>query len=345
MKKEEIEIIQPDDWHIHLREGDVLNIVSKFSSRINKRCIVMPNLNIPITTANLAIKYKEEIQKSLNKSKMIPLIPCYLTDNLNLKDFEYALKNNIFIGAKLYPYNATTNSTFGINQIDKIYPALEILEKLNKNLLVHAEKNEKTIDIFDREKYFIDDELIKIRKNFSNLKIVFEHVSSKYGADFVSENNLIGATITPQHMLITKKDVFNKDNLNPHNYCMPIAKDENDLIALRKYACSGDPKFFLGTDSAPHHISYKTSDISAKPGIFSAPCSIELYTEIFDQENSLKNLETFSSINGPNFYNLPINKNKIKIIRKKWRLEDYTINDKVKIKNFYGGKELNWKVL
>ena len=346
MKQSLIEIIQPDDWHVHLRQGEILNVVSQYSSRINNRCIIMPNLEIPITTSYLATKYKNEVKKTFRSNSFIPLIPCFLNETLDLKDFENALKNEVFIGAKLYPVNSTTNSSFGVTEIEKIYPALEILEKLNKNLLVHAEKVEKNISLFDREQYFIDDELTKIIIKFPKLKVVLEHISSKYGADFVSENKNMAGTITPQHMLITKKDVFFEDDvINPHHFCMPIVKDEKDLIALRKYACSGNSKFFLGTDSAPHHIKNQTSNLSSKPGIFSSPCSIELYTEIFDQENSLNMLETFASINGPNFYNLPINNNKIRIVNQKWTLDEFTIFNQVKIKNFYGGKELNWKVL
>ncbi len=340
-----IEIIQPDDWHIHLREGEILNTVSQYSSRINNRCIVMPNLDNPITTGELANQYKNEIKKTFQNKSFIPLIPCYLTDILDLNDFESSLEKDIFIGGKLYPTNVTTNSEFGVSNIEKIYPVLEVLDKLNKNLLIHGEKIAENINIFDREKYFIDDELIKIRNKFPNLKIILEHVSSKYGADFISEHNNMAGTITPQHMLITKKDVFFKDKINPHNFCMPVAKDELDLIALRKYACSGNGKFFLGTDSAPHHVKSKIPNLSSKPGIFSSPCSIELYAEIFEQENALGKLESFASINGPIFYKLPVNKNKIKIIKKKWILDEFTINDKIKIKNFYGGEELNWKVL
>ena len=345
MKEAMIEIIQPDDWHIHLRQGEILNTVSHYSSRINNRCIVMPNLDNPITTGELANQYKAEIKKTFKNNSFIPLIPCYLTDSLNLADFEESLEKDIFIGGKLYPANVTTNSELGVSNIEKIYPVLEILEKLNKNLLIHGEKISQNINIFDREKYFIDDELIKIRNKFPNLNIVLEHVSSKYGAEFILENNNMAGTITPQHMLITKKDVFVDDNINPHNFCMPVAKEEKDLIALRKYACSGNRKFFLGTDSAPHHIKDKIPNLSSKPGIFSSPCSIELYAEIFDQENALNKLESFASINGPIFYKLPVNKNRIKIVRKKWILDEFTTNNKMKIKNFYGGQELNWKVL
>ncbi len=345
MNEAMIEIIQPDDWHIHLRQEEILNTVSQYSSRINNRCIVMPNLDIPITTGELANQYKNEIKKTFQNNSFIPLIPCYLTDSLSLIDFEESLKKEIFIGGKLYPANVTTNSEYGVSNIEKIYPVLEILDKLNKNLLVHGEKISQNINIFDREKYFIDEELIKIINKFPNLNIILEHVSSKYGADFISENNNMAGTITPQHMLITKKDVFVDDDVNPHNFCMPVAKEEKDLIALRKYACSGNRKFFLGTDSAPHHIKDKTSNLSSKPGIFSSPCSIELYADIFDQENSLNKLESFASINGPIFYKLPVNKHKIKIVRKKWILDEFTTNNTMKIKNFYGGQELNWKVL
>ncbi len=278
MNEAMIEIIQPDDWHIHLRQGEILNTVSQYSSRINNRCIVMPNLDTPITTGELANQYKNEIRKTFQNNSFIPLIPCYLTDSLNLNDFEASLKKEIFIGGKLYPVNVTTNSEFGVSNIEKIYPVLEILEKLNKNLLIHGEKNSQSISIFDREKYFVDDELIKIRNKFPNLNIILEHVSSKYGADFISENNNIAGTITPQHMLITEKDVFVDNMINPHNYCMPVAKEEKDLIALRKYACSGNRKFFLGTDSDPHYVKDKIPNLSSKPGIFSSPCSIELYS-------------------------------------------------------------------
>ena len=343
--KNKIDIIKPDDWHVHLREGNILNIVSKFSSRINNRCIVMPNLNPPITSTHMAKKYIGEILESINFKSFLPLIPCYLTDELDLNDFKQGLINNIFIGAKLYPLNATTNSKYGVSDIEKIFPALEILEDLNKNLLIHGEKVSGKIDLSEREKYFIDDELITIKKYFPNLNIVLEHVSTKYGADFVSENKNIAGTITPHHMLITSKDVYKNNAINPHLFCMPVAKEEKDLIALRKYACSGNAKFFLGTDSAPHVVEDKDPSKTIKPGIFSAPCSIELYAEIFEEENSLENLEKFSSINGPKFYSLPINKDKITLFRQSWKLKEFTISDENRIKNFYGDKELKWKVV
>ena len=338
-----LEIIRPDDWHTHLREGQLLNCVIKSTTRVVRRCIAMPNLLTPITNSLLCNKYKDQIDKLVNDIFFQPLIPCYLTDNIDLEDFDFALQNDIFIGAKLYPLNSTTNSKFGVTDIENIYSALELLIKYNKPLLVHGEKLSENIDIFDREKYFIDDQLSKLVNNFPTLKIILEHVSSKYGADFVAQTRNLAGTITPHHMLITKNDVFKK-NIDAHNYCMPIVKEESDLIALRGYACSGNEKFFIGTDSAPHEIQFKEDSKDIKPGIFSAPCFIELYAEIFDQENSLKNLEKFTSINGANFYELDINKDKINLVKKEWILDEFTEFNNIKVKNFYGGKKLRWKI-
>ena len=340
-----IKIIKPDDWHVHLREGDMMQAVIQYSSRINHRCVVMPNLETPITTSKQGAEYKDAILALNKENNFIPLLPCYLTDTLDLKDFKFALQKEIFIGAKLYPINVTTNSNYGISKIEKIFPALEILEELNKPLLVHGEKVREDIDIFDREKYFIDEELTVIRKKFSKIKIILEHVSSKYGADYVNNNLNIAGTITPQHMMLTKEDLFSNEYLNPHHFCMPVVKEETDLIALRNYACSGNSKFFLGTDSAPHHVNLKVPDFSAKPGIFSASCSIELYTSIFEEEKSLDQLENFCSINGPNFYNLPINSDYIELIKNKWLVPEYVDFKDIKVKNFMGGKEINWKVI
>ena len=341
---EKLQIIQPDDWHVHLREKRMLEVVARYSSRINHRCIVMPNLNNPVITFNDGLEYKKEIKSVIKENDFIPLIPCYLTENLDLSDFKKALEKEVFVGAKLYPSNATNNSSFGVSNIHNIFPALEILEEMNKPLLIHGEKVSQEIDLFDREKYFIDDELTLIRKKFPNIRIVLEHVSSKYGADFVNDNKYIAATITPQHLTLTKKDVFFDNSLNPHHFCMPVVKDESDLIALRGYATSGNKKFFLGTDSAPHHVNFKTDSISTKPGIFSSPCSLELYATIFEEEKALDKLEIFCSINGPSFYEMPINSKFIELIKQEWEVPEFTINNEIRIKNFYGGKKLNWKV-
>ena len=339
-----IKIIQPDDWHVHFREGEMLKVVTKYSSRINKRCIAMPNTSNPITSSDQAVIYKKLIESNSQNENFEALIPCYLTDNLDIKDLEYALQNNIFVGGKLYPNNATTNSQHGVNDINKIYNIFEILEKENSVLLVHGELNRQDIDIFDREKYFIDEELYKIRNTFKDLKIVLEHVSSEYGVDFVNSNKNIAGTITPHHMLLTKDDVFKNEEINPYHYCMPVVKNEKDLLALRKAACFNNNKYFLGTDSAPHHINDKIQHESVKAGIFSSPCSLELYINIFEEENALENLEKFSSINGPEFYDLDINTDFLTLTKTEMDFPEYTEEGNIMIKNFFADKKINWKL-
>ena len=335
----------PDDWHVHFRENKMLEVVTKHSSRVNGRCIAMPNTEVPITKSDQAISYKKLIEKNSFNNNFQILIPCYLTDSLNIEDFKFALKNNIFIGGKLYPNNATTNSQYGVNDIKDIYNIFEILEKENKVLLIHGEINRKDIDIFDREKYFIDEELLQIRDTFKDLKIVLEHVSSDYGVDFVKTNNKIAGTITPHHMLLTKDDVFKGDKIIPHHYCMPVVKNKKDLLSLRKAACFDNDKFFLGTDSAPHHLNNKNQKSKLSAGIFSASNSIELYASIFDQENAIDNLEKFSSINGPKFYGLETNNDHLLLVRESWTIPEYTEEGNIKIKNFFANKKINWKVV
>ena len=339
-----IKIIQPDDWHVHFREDEMLKVVTKYSSRVNRRCIAMPNTSNPITSSDQASAYKKLIESNSYNENFEALIPCYLTDSLNLNDFTFALQNNIFVGGKLYPNNATTNSQHGVNDIKKIYNIFEILEKENRVLLIHGELNRDDIDIFDREKYFIDEELFQIRNTFKDLKIVLEHVSSSYGVDFVNANKNIGGTITPHHMLLTKDDVFKNEKINPHHYCMPVVKTEEDLLSLRNAACFDNDKFFLGTDSAPHLTKDKIQHESLKAGIFSSPCSLELYANIFEEEDALHNLEKFSSINGPQFYGLDINSQVLTLNKTETEVPEYTEEGNIKIKNFFAGKKINWKV-
>ena len=340
-----LSIRQPDDWHVHFREDEMLRVITKYSSRINRRCIAMPNTTIPITTSTQAKNYKSIIEKNSNHENFEALIPCYITDNLDLHDFTDALKQNIFIGGKLYPFNSTTNSSLGVSDINKIFKVFEILEKEDKMLLIHGEKVSEDINIFDREKYYIDQDLQIIRKNFQNLKIVLEHVSTAYGVEYIKSNKNIAGTITPHHMLLTKKDVFFNNSINPHHFCMPVVKDEKDLLALRNAACINNTKFFIGTDSAPHHVRKKSENLNTKAGIFTAACSLELYTEIFDEEESLNTLEQFTSINGPNFYNLPINERIITLEKNAWYPPEFTEEKSIKIKNFFGNKKINWKLL
>ena len=339
-----LEILQPDDWHVHFREGDMLKLVANFSSRVNNRCIAMPNTTDPINHTDKAINYKKQI-KLASKNYFEPLIPCYLMDSLDVNNFRMGLQKKLFFGAKLYPANATTNSQSGVTNISKIYKLFEILEEEDCPLLIHGEKVSDKIDIFDREKYFIDDELNNIRERFPYLRIVLEHVSSAYGVKYIEEHKNIAGSITPHHMLLTKDDVFFGNNIDPHHYCVPVVKDQNDLIELRKAACHNNSKFFLGTDSAPHPIKQKSNDLNAKPGIFSAPCSLELYAEIFEQENALDNLERFSSINGANFYKQKHNTKKIKLEKIEWFVPEFSTYKEIKVKNFYANKKINWKVI
>jgi dihydroorotase len=305
----------------------------------------MPNTTNPITSSDQAVRYKKLIESNSKSVNFEALIPCYLTDTLRIDDFKYALQNNIFVGGKLYPNNATTNSQHGVNDIKKIYNIFEILEKEDSVLLIHGELNRNNIDIFDREKYFIDEELYQIRNTFKDLKIVLEHVSSDYGVDFVKTNKNLNGTITPHHMLLTKDDVFKNEKINAHHYCMPVVKNEKDLLSLRKAACFDNNKFFLGTDSAPHHINDKIQGNSLKAGIFSSPCSLELYANIFEEENALENLEKFSSINGPKFYGLDINKEFITLTKTDMNVSEYTEEGNIRVKNFFAGKKINWNVL
>ncbi|MBI29427.1 MAG: Dihydroorotase [Alphaproteobacteria bacterium MarineAlpha5_Bin11] len=341
----QISITRPDDWHVHLRENKMLETVYKDSSRVFGRCIAMPNLKVPITNSRVAIEYKKQILLLSQPQKFEVYVPCYLTDEMDLEDFLIGIKNKYFFGAKLYPTNTTTNSAYGVTKIEKIFPALEILENHNAPLLIHGERTGDAIDIFDREKYFIDTELKKIINKFQNLKIVLEHVSSAYGAEFIADGkDNLAATVTLHHLMLTKEDVFN-GGINPHHFCMPVVKNKEDLKILRKYACSGNSKFFLGTDSAPHPITDKENVDDIKPGIYSSPVAIELYASIFEEERSLENLEKFASFNGSNFYNLPYNDGKITLRKEEWINPEFTSNKDVKIKNFMGGQKIKWKVV
>ena len=339
-----IKIIKPDDWHVHFREDEMLRVVTKYSSRVNRRCIAMPNTSNPITSSDHTVSYKKLIESNSHSKNFEALIPCYLTESLNIDDFTYALQNNIYVGGKLYPNNSTTNSQHGVNDIKKIYNIFEILEKENSVLLIHGELNRNDIDIFDREKYFIDEELFQIRNTFKDLKIVLEHVSSEYGVDFVNSNNNIAGTITPHHMLLTKDDVFKNKQIILDHYCMPVVKNESDLLSLRRAACFENNKFFLGTDSAPHQVKDKIQHDSLKAGIFSSPCSLELYASIFEEENALENLEKFSSINGPKFYGLDINNDFLTLTKNEINVPEYTEEGNIRVKNFFAGKKINWKV-
>ncbi|MDG2394933.1 dihydroorotase [Candidatus Thioglobus sp.] len=342
----QIKILQPDDWHLHVRSGAALKSVIGMSAKQMGRAIIMPNLNPPVTNALQAQAYREEIIQALPEGDEIdPLMVLYLTDNTNTSDIEKAAKSGIVKAAKLYPAGATTNSDSGVTDIKNIYPALEMMSKMGMLLLVHGEVTHADIDIFDREAVFIDQVLTQVAHDFPELKIVFEHITTKDAVDFVIESNSnIAATITPHHLLANRNDML-VGGIRPHYFCLPILKRENPhQLALLDAATSGNPKFFLGTDSAPHAKDAKESACGCA-GILSAHCAIELYATAFESRDALDKLEGFSSKFGPDFYNLPRNTNTITLSKESWLVpESYEYAGSVIIP-FMAGQELSWKLV
>ena len=339
----ELIITKPDDMHLHLREGDLLRHACKDTGREFARAIVMPNLKNSIKTVEQAEKYYQDIKQYTDYSNFEPLMTLFFTDALNEDEIKKVGDSNVIHGIKLYPSGVTTNSKDGVDAIDKCFNLFELMQKYEVPLLIHAETNEKDIDIFDREKFFIDRHLNQIHKDFPELKIVFEHISTKEAVDFViSSSSNVGATITPQHMLLDRNDLFS-GGIKPHHYCLPILKRAEDRLAIIKAAISGSQKFFLGTDSAPHFKEQKESSCGCA-GIYSAAYAMELYVSIFESENAIDKLENFSSKFGADFYKLPYNRSKIKLIKK--QLE---IPTKINIGNkelipLFAGETLSWQL-
>ena len=314
---EEIEIIKPDDWHVHFRDGKILEVVVPETSRHFGRAIIMPNLVPPILTGDDAVKYKERIQYAIpKKDRFLPLMTIYLTENTNKHELCESYQRGQVFAAKLYPAGATTNSDSGVKDIKKIMPALETMAEIGMPLLIHGEVTDKEIDIFDREKVFIDTTLKSICKNFPNLKVTLEHITTKHAVEFIkNQNSNMAASITPHHLLLNRNAIF-KGGIRPHYYCLPILKREQHRQALLDVAISGNKKFFLGTDSAPHTLLNKETSCGCA-GVFNATYCIEMLTQLFDNCNALENLEKFLSINGANHYNIKNNNSKIKIRKNK----------------------------
>lgn len=313
----EITITKPDDWHLHLRDGDALNATVAFTARQFQRAIIMPNLAQPITSAELATAYRDRILDALSAgSNFQPLMTIYLTNNTCAEDIRQVALNEHVLAAKLYPAGATTNSSNGVTDVAALAPVLDEMQRSNLPLLVHAEVTDANIDIFDREQVFIDKYLLNIRRDFPELRIVLEHATTQQAIDFVIANELTAATLTPQHLLFNRNDLL-AGGIRPHNYCLPILKRETHRLALVKAAISGNPKFFLGTDSAPHATNTKESACGCA-GCFTAHAAMELYTEVFEREGALDKLEGFSSFFGPDFYHLPRNEQKITLVKESW---------------------------
>jgi len=315
-----ITITRPDDWHLHLRDGAALSAVLPDSARRFGRAIVMPNLRPPVTTTALAYAYRERIMQAMPAgSGFEPLMTLYLTDNTSAEEIDRAKASGIVHGVKLYPAGATTNSDSGVTNIGHCVKALEAMEKHGIPLLVHAEVTDVDVDVFDRERVFIERNMVPLLERFQGLRVVFEHITTKDAADFVAgapEN--VAATITAHHLLMNRNAMFN-GGIRPHHYCLPVLKREEHRLALVAAATSGNPKFFLGTDSAPHAKSAKEAACGCA-GMYTAHAGIELYTEVFDAAGSLDRLEAFASFHGPDFYRLPRNTDKITLEKTAWEV-------------------------
>jgi dihydroorotase len=308
-------LIRPDDWHIHLRVGDMLKAVLPFTARVFARAIVMPNLKPPVTTSARAKAYRDEILAALPKgANFTPLMTIYLTDATDAADLAAGHKDKIVTAAKLYPAHATTNAEAGVTDIRKIYPVLERMQKIGMPLLIHGEATDPDIDVFDREAVFIEKALAPLRRDMPELKIVLEHITTREAATYVAgegKGGRLAATITAHHLHINRNAMF-AGGIRPHYYCLPVAKREIHREALIKAATSGAPMFFLGTDTAPHHRAAKESACGCA-GIFSAPNALPLYAQAFDDTGHLERLEGFASRFGPAFYGLPVNTGLIKL--------------------------------
>lgn len=317
-----ITMIRPDDWHLHLRDGDALKAVLPDTAHRFARAIVMPNLRPPVTTVKLAGEYRQRILDALPVgAKFEPLMTLYLTDNTSVQDVEEAKASGFVKAFKLYPAGATTNSDSGVTSLDKCSAALEAMEKLGVPLLVHAEVTDADVDVFDRERVFIDRHMRPLLQKYPNLKIVFEHITTKDAVEFVMNAPAnVAATITPHHLLMNRNAMFT-GGIRPHHYCLPVLKREEHRLALVKAATSGSPKFFLGTDSAPHAKSAKEAACGCA-GMYSAHAGIELYAEAFETVDALDKLEAFASFYGADFYGLPRNTEQITLAKEAWAVPE-----------------------
>ncbi len=342
----QLKLLQPDDWHLHVRSGEALKSVIGMSAKQMARAIIMPNLNPPVANVVQAKAYRDEIISVLPEDATFdPLMVLYLTNNTSADDIEQAAESEFVKAAKLYPAGATTNSDSGVTDIKNIYPALEMMSKTGMLLLVHGEVTHASIDIFDREAVFIDQVLTQIVKEFPDLKVVFEHITTKDAVDFVLESSAnVAATITAHHLLANRNDML-VGGIRPHYFCLPILKRENPhQLALLNAAVSGNSKFFLGTDSAPHTKDAKESACGCA-GILSAHCAIELYATAFESKNALDKLEGFASKFGPDFYNLPRNTRTITLSKENWTVPESYEYAGSTIVPFMAGKELPWKLI
>jgi len=338
-----LKITRPDDWHLHLRDGNVLTDLVPYTSRQFARAIIMPNLTPPVTTTEMATAYRQRILDAVPENHQFePLMSIYLTNNTPADEVIRAKDSGIVHGFKLYPAGATTNSDAGVTDIKNCYATLEAMQKHEMILQVHGEVVDPDVDVFDREARFIEQVLEPLKNDMPELKIVFEHITTKHAAQFVTDaDKFVAATITPQHLLYNRNEIF-KGGIRPHYYCLPVLKREEHRLELVKAATSGNSKFFLGTDSAPHAQDKKESSCGCA-GIFSAPLAIELYARAFDDNNSIDKLEGFASFYGADFYDLPRNSETITLEKKEWTVPESLPLGNGKIIPMHAGEKEHWK--
>ena len=338
MTLQSITIRRPDDWHVHLRDDGMLDRVAPYTARQFARAIVMPNLVPPITTAADAAAYRDRILAATTGYDFTPLMTCYLTDNVDPDELARGHADEIWVAAKLYPAGATTNSASGVTDIRNIYPALEKMQEIGMVFCIHGEVTDLDVDVFDREAVFIDRTLAPLVRDFPALKMVIEHITTRQAAEFVADApSNVAATVTPQHLHLNRNALF-KGGLRPHAYCLPVVKREEHRLAVRKAAVSGSPKFFLGTDTAPHSREAKESACGCA-GIFNAPYALESYLQVFQEEGALQRFEAFASEHGARFYGLPLNEGTVVLERAEHDVPE-TVDGLVP---FHSGERLRWR--
>lgn len=341
----QLTIVRPDDWHLHFRDGDKLTRTVADTARVFSRALAMPNLVPPVLTTEQALAYRERIlAHAKGHPHFQPMMSLYLTDNTSAAEIKKAAASPFIVGSKLYPAGATTNSDAGVTAIRKIYPALEALQETGLVLQVHGEVTDSAIDIFDREKVFIDQVLSPVTKDFPALRIVFEHITTKEAAQFVQEtSHPIAATITAHHLLYNRNHML-AGGIKPHYYCLPVLKRQTHQQALLEAACSGNPRFFLGTDSAPH-ATHKKEAACGCAGSYTAPLAIELYATAFEQMNALDKLEGFASCFGADFYRKPRNTDTITLAKKTWQVPAHFMFGNEQIVPLCAGETITWQVM
>ena len=348
-KPNQLVLRRPDDWHLHLRDGVMLQRVLPATARQFARAIVMPNLRPPITTVAAAREYRERIHAALPQGMgFTPLMTAYLTDSISPDELEKGQREGVFTAAKLYPANATTNSAAGVSDLSRISAVLERMEAIDLPLLIHGEVTDPDVDVFDREAVFIERHLIPLRARFPQLRVVLEHITTEQAAQYVAgeANGRLAATITPHHLHINRNAMF-LGGLRSDFYCLPVAKREKHRQALRRAATSGKECFFLGTDSAPHPRSGKETSCGCA-GIYNAPVALESYATVFEQEDALDRFEAFASFNGPRFYGLAVNEEIIVLERSSQRVPERCGGEGIaptdELVPFHAGEELDWKL-